>query len=338
MRFRSYLRDHFLAVILWAVASGLGLFFMRGVSVTADAAIYVELLFGLAFWVPFLMDFINRKRWWDRALKMMDGLDKKLRLTASLDDPTFADAEIAAYILECLEQDMNDEVALHERARREYREYLERWIHEVKTPIASAQLTAHNHPSHEMRQVARDLSRIEAHVMQALYYARGEAVEKDYLIEKVTLAELVDAALKRNSRELIAAKFSIEKPDLTEIVYTDPKWIGFVLDQIIQNAVKYRRGEKGLLRFSAYEAESSCDLFIEDSGIGITDTDLPRIFEKGYTGTAGRQYAKSTGMGLYISAQLIGKMGHGIRAGHGTEGGLLLTIRFPKSTMYRITD
>lgn len=336
MKFRGYLRDHLLAVILWGFATVLTWLFTLGLSVPADAVIYIETLFAAAFWVPFIADYVRRARWWNGVLKLLDGMDKKYQLPLGIEEPSFAEAEAAVEILERTAQSMNDEVAEHARARREYREYLERWIHEVKTPIASAQLTAHNHPGHEMRQIARDLARIEARVMQALYYARGAAVEKDYFVEETSLASLVDAALKRNSKELIAAKFRIEKPDLSEVVYTDPKWMGFVLDQLIQNAVKYKKGDSGVLRFAAKDAANSCDLIIEDDGIGISDEDIGRVFDKGFTGTTGRTHAASTGMGLYIAAQLVDKMHHSIRAEHGSTGGFLVRIHFPKGEIHRL--
>lgn len=338
MNFFIYLRDHMLGFVLWGIVTMLSTLFMMGLSIFADAVVYVEVLFAAAYWVPFFTEYVRRRRWWDEVETLLDELDRKYQLPVVLGQAPFAEAELFTDVVERMAQSMNDEVAAHGRARREYREYLERWIHEVKTPIASAQLTAHNHPSPEMRQVARDLARIESRVMQALYYARSSAVEKDYFVEAVTLQSLVDAALKRNAKELIAAKFRIEKPEMPQTVYTDPKWVGFVLDQIIQNAIKYRSGDTGVLRFAVADAANSCDLLVEDEGIGISDEDLGRVFEKGFTGATGRTHAASTGMGLYIAAQLMDKMHHAIRAQHGAAGGFLVRLHFPESPVHNFSD
>lgn len=331
MRTGAFIWDHAFAIILWAAASIVAGLFLMGLNVGRDAVTFVEVLFAVAFWVPLTADVVRRTRYWRSTLRMLDALDRKDLIDDILREPSFADGQVGREVIESIAQNLSEQAAESERARREYREYLEQWIHEVKTPIASAQLTAHNHPGPEMRQVALDLGRIEARVMQALYYARSAAVEKDYIVEKTALGSIVDAALRRNSRELIAAKFRIEKPELPEIVYTDPKWLGFVLDQIIQNAVKYRGDRRGILRFEAREYPNRCTLTIEDGGIGVPDEDLPRVFDKGFTGAAGREYAASTGMGLYISARLIEAMNHDISADHGRDVGFRVTIGFPRS-------
>lgn len=334
----SYLRDHVLHLILWAGALAASALFLLGLGTDTDAVWFVEILYAAAFWIPMAWDYFKRTAWLRQMHAQLESLDRKFLLSVVLEPGDFAEAQLFEEALREITQDMNDEIAAHTRARSEYREYLELWIHEIKTPIAAAMLAAGNNPSPAMRAVKHELRRIESYVMQALYYARSAALEKDYLIEKTSLEKLVDDALRRNAPELIAGSFAIEKDLGSDTVYTDSKWLGFVLDQILQNAAKYHGDGPGFLRFASRSGTAAVELMIEDRGIGVPDSDLPRLFEKGFTGAAGRKYGRSTGMGLYISRKLLHKMGGSLRAEHGKRGGLMLVLRLPASRMYNFTE
>lgn len=330
----SYLRDHAVYICCWiGCAWGSGLF-LSGLALASDAVSFVVVLIAAAGSVPLLIDFLRRTSWYRQTQKQLEDLDRAYLLHAVVEEPGFADGQICCRWLDDVAQDMNERIAASERSMSDYREYLERWVHEIKMPIATALLTAENHPSPEMRSIQQDLQRIESYVMQVLYYARSSSLQDDYIISACTLESIVDAALKRNARQLIRSGFSIDKDSLDAIVRTDSKWMGFVLDQIIQNSIKYRKEDSASLRFAQVCAGESCELLIEDTGVGVPDSDLPRLFQKGFTGENGRRFTKATGMGLYISRSLLEKMNLSIRAERGSRGGLLIRIGFPRSTMH----
>lgn len=331
-----YLRDHAL-FICCCIAAAWGCWaYLSGLDVATDAVTFVVIVIAASGAAPLVVDYLRRADWYRRTQKQLAEMDKPYLFYTVMEEPGFADGQICYNWMSETSHAMNERVAESERTMADYREYLERWVHEIKMPIATALLTAENHPSPEMRSIQEDLKRIESYVMQVLYYARSASLKDDYIITACTLSSLVDAALRRNARQLIRSGFTIEKKELDASVRTDGKWLGFVLDQLIQNAVKYRREDAASLRFAQEVSEDACDLLIEDSGVGVPDTDLPRLFQKGFTGENGRKFSKATGMGLYISQNLLRKMNHSICAEHGADGGLLIRIRFPKGSMHGI--
>ena len=220
---------------------------------------------------------------------------------------------------------------------------METWIHEVKTPIAAARLVAQNHPDAATAAMDRELVRIEGYAEQALYYARSTSVDRDFAIRSVSLDELVRGALKANARTLIDARIAPELGDLDFKVRCDPKWLTFVLGQVLVNAAKYRKpaGPDGVLeparlRIGAKRRQSEADarvtvLSIADEGIGIPSEDVDRVFDRGFTGQNGRRFAKSTGIGLYLARSLCEKMGLRVTLASQVGRGTTVSIEFPDS-------
>lgn len=215
-----------------------------------------------------------------------------------------------------------------EQENREYREYLDSWVHEIKTPITSARLIVENEKNPTTLRIDDELRKIDAYVEQVLYYARSTDVEKDFKVEKTTLQALVYAALKTYSKPLIQAG---GKPVLKELdipVAADSKSCTFVIGQILSNAIKYRK-DNLQVEFSARAEKNTVSLFISDNGIGISAADLPRVFDKGFTGENGRRYSKSTGIGLYLSQRLCRKMNISLSISSVPGQGTTVTMVFP---------
>lgn len=222
--------------------------------------------------------------------------------------------------------------------QREYRDYIETWVHEVKTPIAAARLVAANNPNPGTEAMDAELGRVEDYVDQALYYARSSSVERDFQVRDVRLSDAVRAALRRNARTLIDAHMVPELTDLDFTVRTDPKWLEFMLGQLLGNAAKYGRPgeERPRVRIWGERRETGLDawetvLFVEDNGIGIPAADLGRVFDKGFTGENGRRYARSTGIGLYLVRELASKMGLTVQAASEEGRWTRMAISFPDS-------
>ena len=173
-----------------------------------------------------------------------------------------------------------------------------------------------------------ELRRIELLVEQVLYYARSGDAEKDFRVERTTLRALVADALKRWSRPLIQAGGRPVLENLNLPVTADAKSCGFVLGQILSNAVKYRSGPLEL-RFTGARRENAVTLTIADNGIGIPPADLARVFDKGFTGHNGRLYPRATGIGLYLCRRLCSQMNMGIAAESAPGRGTALTLTFP---------
>ena len=179
--------------------------------------------------------------------------------------------------------------------------------------------------------VKEELSRIDGYVEQALYYARSTNLEKDYMIREINLDNLVKETVKKYSKQLIAAKATPCFDNLAQTVYGDPKWLEFILGQLIANSIKYKK-DTLRLTFSACEEQNHVLLSISDNGVGIPENELSRIFEKGFTGTNGRSYTKSTGIGLYLCRKLCNKMHLSISASSASGQGTTIQITFPKDS------
>ena len=204
-----------------------------------------------------------------------------------------------------------------EQGLREMMDYYTVWVHQIKTPIASMRLALQNEDTAESRQLQSELGRIERYVEMVLTFLRLGADSTDYVIKEHELDDIVRGAVKKLAGDFINKKIKLEYTELNEKVLTDEKWLSFVVEQVLSNALKYT--SEGTV--SIY-TESPKTLCIRDTGIGIAADDLPRIFENGYTGYNGRSDKKASGIGLYLCRRVCDKLGHGIsaesRAGEGT--------------------
>lgn len=187
-------------------------------------------------------------------------------------------------------------------------DYYTLWAHQIKTPIAAMELTLRQEDSPQARRLLGELSRIEQYVEMALTYLRLESAESDYVFRDCALDPIIRQSVKRFSAEFIGRKIRLDYEPADYTLVTDEKWLGFVLEQLLSNALKYTRAG-GVRIFLEHET-----LCIADTGIGIAPEDLPRIFEKGYTGLNGRADRKATGLGLYLCRRVCENLGIGLRA------------------------
>lgn len=215
---------------------------------------------------------------------------------------------------------------------KEYRNYIELWVHETKTPIASAQLALASLHGPEIGKVRGDLDRIESRVEQALYYARSATLSEDFSIEELNLAALARKACRQRSRTLIGAGVSLEFAiDEALEVLADAKWTDFIIGQVLENSAKY--GAK-TIRFEgttkdAGTKDGCIELLIADDGDGIPAADVPRVFDRGFTGSRGRTHHKATGMGLHLAAVACERMGLGLRISSEEGTGTTVALTFP---------
>lgn len=216
---------------------------------------------------------------------------------------------------------------------REFKDYVEMWIHEIKLPISAVSLMNHNEEM-DFRSYRQQLDKISQLVEQILYYVRADTPQKDYLMKRCCLEEIINEVLLEHKDVLITGKFTIQKKDTGVFVVSDAKWIKFMLGQLIHNSVKYKRGASGYLGFQAVEEDGSVTLIVEDHGIGVPASDVRRVFEKSFTGENGRKTAASTGMGLYICRKMCGKLGHEIWMEAAEGEWTKVMIRFGKDGYY----
>ena len=282
------------------------------------------ILFILAVWLLVLVlcmlsFYYSRKKYLNRLLDMAEQLEERYLLPEVMEVPERADDQVFYQLMKMTEKSMLERIGGIQRERKEYKEYIEQWIHEVKTPITAMKLICENNPGPFARDLMAELENVNRFTEQALYFARSEHAEKDYSVREIRLSDVVHEAIAGNKYLLRQNHVAITVEDMDDVVYTDDKWVRFILDQLISNAVKYRT-DQPVLHFCTRKENDRVLLSVEDNGIGIPSGDLPRIFEKGFTGENGRKIHSSTGIGLYLCRRLCDKLGIGISASSKGKG------------------
>ena len=207
-------------------------------------------------------------------------------------------------------------------------DYYTVWAHQIKTPIASMRLTLQNEDSALSRKLAGDLLRIEQYEEMALNYLRLDSESTDYVFKEYDLDSIVRTAIKKFSSEFISRKLSLVYEPLNTNVVTDEKWLSFVIGQVLSNALKYTRS--GSITISLVGEKT---LRIRDTGIGIAPSDLPRIFENGYTGFNGRADKRASGIGLYLCRRICRNLGHTISADSVVDAGTTIDIDLSRTKL-----
>lgn len=213
-------------------------------------------------------------------------------------------------------------------------EYISKWVHEIKIPISALNIISERIEDEDIgHSVKNEVEKINFLVNSVMYGSRSTASAEDIFIKEEILQDIVKQSVKNNAFFLIKNNIEIEIKDLNYNIYTDKKWLAYILDQIINNSIKYIKGQ-GKIQFYAKNKEKYVELYIKDNGIGIAKEDIDRVFNKGFTGTNGRNTTyKSTGMGLYFSKKIIARLEHKIEVESIQGEYTILKIRF-----YKISD
>lgn len=200
-------------------------------------------------------------------------------------------------------------------------EYYTVWAHQIKTPIAAMRLALQNEDTPLSRRLTGEVGRVEQYVQMALTYLRLGSDSSDYVIRSCALDNIVRPAVRRFAGEFIQRKIQLNYQMLNYTVITDEKWLGFVVEQVLSNALKYTpQGSVSIYM------EPEGVLCIRDTGIGVAPEDLPRVFEKGYTGYNGRSHRKASGLGLYLCREILTRLGHSVSAESQVDHGTTIRI------------
>ncbi len=282
----------------------------------------------LAFLLEQLTDFWRAKRRLNEMQAIMNELDQRYLFAECAPRPHDLYERKLFDLLRLSGKSMIEAVSDARAAQREYREYIEQWVHEIKTPITAAKLICQNTDSETRRKLSKELAQIDAHVERALFYARTESPEKDFIISKTALSAICREAIQTHRTLLIENGVRVETENLDEAVYTDGKWAAFMLGQLLQNAARYR-GAQPVITLSGSRCGRQVRLAVQDNGIGIPAHELPRVFDRGFTGRNGRSRGGSTGMGLYLCRRLADALGIGLQIQSTAGTGTCVTLTFP---------
>jgi signal transduction histidine kinase len=326
---RAFLKDRRAPILILLVAVAVSCAAVAIVSRNSAIVIVVGVVMLTGIAAALTIEYLPRRAYYQELLATVAALERKNLMAEVVVEPSFEEGRIAHDALRTANKAMLEEIGLYRERETEYREYIELWVHEIKTPIASAKLIAKNNPSAATDNVLSEVERIEDLVEQTLYYARSSGVERDFLVRETSLEAVVNPAIRRHARAFIERRIRLEVGNLDLLVFTDTKWASFVIQQILANAVVYTPEEDAEVRILAYEAEQAVVLTIEDNGCGILASELPRVFDKGFTGSNGRRNVASTGLGLYLVRKLADRIGLGVSISSVVGEGTTVTVVFP---------
>lgn len=307
---------------------------LRALRVDTYAIIFTVILNFLASLSYYIYDYYNKKKYYGKVYNILDSLDKKYLISQLIDEGDFLEGKVLYDILTQTDKSMNDEIARFVNDKQEYKEYIELWVHEVKTPIAATKLLIENNKSKVTDSILEEVEKLENYIEQALFYSRSSEVEKDYIIKKISLKDSISSVIIRNSNALIEKGIKVSIGDCDRDIYCDKKWLEFILHQIVGNSVKYMNKEKRSLKLTCEEIEQGLILHIIDNGVGMNEKALEKAFDKGFTGDNGRVFKESTGIGLYLCKKLCAKLGLSISIQSKENQGTQVSLLFPKNNMY----
>lgn len=336
MSLGDYLRGKSNIILLNVLSLIILNIFLFSVGNTFDTIMTITITWIVVFIIFFMYEYRKRKVYFGEILKTVERLDKKYLISEIIDLPPYIDAVPYYMLMKKASKSMLEEINNIKTQRKDYKEYIEQWIHEVKTPIASIKLIEENNKTNTSRSVLEELENIDRFVEQALFYARSEEVEKDYLIREISLEKCVNEVIIRNKQIFISNNIDIDINDLCKNVYCDSKWLEFIINQIIVNSVKYRTKDFPIVKIYTKNIKAGIQLIIEDNGIGIPDNEINRVFEKGFTGNKGRIDHQATGIGLYLCKKLCDKLGLLITVESKEKVYTKIIITFPKGSFCKI--
>lgn len=275
MRFRDYIKEKMVLIIGTILALVSVEILLLAYNISILIRVYCAFIIVFVMALAILIEYKKKKDYYNELIKNMEELKEKYLISEIIKTPNFIEGKILKDILQDTGKSMLENVNYYKNIQEDYKEYIELWIHEVKIPIAASKMIIENNKNEVTKSIDEELDKVENYTEQALFYARSNAVEKDYIINKTNLKEIVNGAILKNKTTLLNEKVSIELSNLKEEeVYTDSKWAVFIVNQIIQNAIKYSKKENKKIEISSQEKNDKVILYIKDNGIGIKKEEI----------------------------------------------------------------
>lgn len=309
----EYFKSKIGALIVWTLSNAVFIIVSSSFSLPITAVIYTAAVSFFFILVYFIVDFSI----FLRKIKLLRHCAEEITLTTENLPETKNPAENEyTKMIEILSEEKSAILNENTKKLADLSNYYTIWAHQIKTPIAAARLVLQSNI--DENELSEQLRRIEEYVQMAMCYARLSSESTDFVFGEIDADKLIRGEIKKFSSQFIRKKLSLELNDTKKTVVSDKKWLGFVIGQVLSNAVKYTNSGGVSIYF-----EEPLSLCIKDTGIGISPEDLPRIFEKGYTGLNGRIDDKASGIGLYLCDTICRSLGHKITVQSDKNGTLI---------------
>ena len=328
----TFLRDKIAVVAIALLVIAFITFLLVILGVTIDAIVLIDSTLAACVVLALVLEYRRRASFWKDVETAIEALDRTRYIGDLVDEPSFSEGRLALDAMLALTQLNKDELGELRTQNHDRAQYTELWVHEVKTPLAAAKLVLDRMHGPDVAKLKIELERIEGLVEQALFAARSDTLVNDYLIREVRLADAVGEACKSNMCYLASCGVTLNmQVDPQVTVMADRTWLAFILNQLITNAAKY---DASTITFTTYEEGNegphACTVLeVRDDGCGIPAADVPRVFDRGFTGEVGRAHGSATGMGLFLVARMCAQMGLDVLLASEESIGTRVQIKFP---------
>lgn len=321
----NFIKQNYIWILMIVTMSCIHLLYMYLIGARKQDVVYAAALDAILLLITVLVGFF---RYSSKVKALSNALKRPVEEQAQLPEATDDVEMLYQRLLENQSIARSESESSAAIRQSQMRDYYSMWVHQIKTPISAmklllevereelGQLICDDEQSQyllsdNMDSFEDELFRIEEYVSMALQYQRVSSTENDFVLEKVSVDGVIRDAIKKYAKIMIRRHIGINYSGTGQEVYTDGKWLAFMLEQILSNAIKYT--PQGFVTIETAEEKDRFFITIKDTGIGIKAEDLPRVFEKGYTGYNGHADKKATGIGLYLCRQMADKLGHTIR-------------------------
>ena len=330
MMFLEYLEEKIFYIIISFVFTLFLSIYLLLIGIDSSVVILLVILIMVFIFISLLVSYLLIKKRYEKMINLVDSLDEKYLIKEVIDKPKNLENRAYYYALDKACKALNDKLSDVENSKEEYLDFLDSFIHEIKTPISALSLYADNND----KKIKEEVLKISRLVDKMLFYAKSDVVEKDYFIKEVTLADLVHPVLLEYKNYLLNYSFKVEVKNLDNlVVYTDIKWLNFIIEQILSNSLKYQNKKERIVRIKGIDDKNNIKLVIYDNGVGIKESDLSKVFEKGFTGS-NRSKKNASGIGLYLVKKLCDKLGIDIKIESVYLKYTKVIITFPKGNYF----
>lgn len=320
--FKDYLKKTYAMYLLYLLFVLCTFVVLMICQMISDLIIYMLILYLFILFIYFFIDYRKYKNHHRNLYYLKDNLE----LLNNLPQDLYLEEKMYQEILQELQRQMLQLKKENQQKYNEMMDYYTKWVHQIKTPIAGLKLIIQNDYPDEKMLV--ELLKIEQYVNMALQYIRLDHIHHDLSFQKVSLDKLVSQEIKKQSLFFFQKNLKVDYQIQDQQILTDEKWSSFVIEQVLSNALKYTK--EGSITFYN-EGEK---LYIQDSGIGIKESDLPRVFERGFTGLQGRNDKKASGLGLYLCKNIFDQLGHLISIESKVGQGTTVCLDFSKKEIF----
>ena len=330
MKISKYLKDKLNSILVFILFYIMILVFLIVFKTKRELNIFILFLLLIMGIILLMLDYFRKRNYYNKLLENIKDLDQKYLILEFINEPDFYEGKIFYELLYEINKSYIEKLNEYKININSFKEYIETWIHEVKLPISTMVLLNHNHKLD--KRINNQLKKIDNYIDQILYYVRSENAEKDYIIKETDIKKIINNVLLKNKDDILENNIELKVEIKGKQVLTDSKWLEFILNQIINNSIKYRKDNP----FIKIKYENNL-LEIYDNGIGIKEKDIKRVFDKMFTGENGKENIKSTGMGLYIVKEMCDKLGHKIVIESEENKYTSVKIMFEVTDYYNVT-